>query len=320
MSHDSVPASDSAAPITSSAAESTRVFRAEKETLYVLATPLGNLRDITLRALDILGSVDLILAEDTRVSAKLLARYGIKAPLRALHEHNECKSASSIIDLLQQGHSIALISDAGTPAVSDPGARLVAAVRAAALPVVPIPGPCALIAAISAAGLNAEHFYFAGFLPVQSKARRAQLEILMETLRTLDTALVFYEAPHRIRHTISDLAHAFQEPRDLIIARELTKTFETIQRTPLTDAVAWLDAHPDTERGELVLIVDTPATSLKNTTPRDTTLGDATLTRWLPALLEELPPARAARVAAQATGLPRSVIYDKIKSRRDSAD
>ncbi|MCL2872010.1 MAG: 16S rRNA (cytidine(1402)-2'-O)-methyltransferase [Betaproteobacteria bacterium] len=307
MSHDSAIPSDPAAPIHS-AAVSARIFRAEKSTLYVLATPLGNLRDITLRALDILGSADIILAEDTRVSAKLLTHYGIKAPLRALHEHNERKSAAAIIDLLQQGHSIALISDAGTPAVSDPGARLVAAVRAAALPVVPIPGPCALITAISAAGLNAEHFYFAGFLPVPTKARRAQLE----TLRALDAALIFYEAPHRIRHTLSDLTQAFQEPRDLIIARELTKTFETVQRLPLADAVAWLDEHPDTERGELVLIVDTAATAK----PRDTTPDEAALARWLPALLEELPPARAARVAAQATGIPRSTIYEKIKERK----
>ncbi|MDR0769611.1 MAG: 16S rRNA (cytidine(1402)-2'-O)-methyltransferase [Burkholderiales bacterium] len=302
MSHDSALTSDSAVPA--------RIFRAEKGTLYVLATPLGNLRDITLRALDILGSADLILAEDTRVSAKLLAHYGIKASLRALHEHNERKSADAVVGLLQQGHSIALISDAGTPAVSDPGARLVAAVRAAALPVVPIPGPCALIAAVSAAGLNAEHFYFAGFLPVQSKARRAQLE----TLRTLDAALIVYEAPHRVRHTIGDLVQAFPEPRDLVIARELTKAFETVERVPLADAIVWLDAHPDTERGELVLIVDTPATTQK--TPRDTASDDATLARWLPALLEELPPARAARVAALATGLPRSEIYDKIKERK----
>ncbi|MCL2298279.1 MAG: 16S rRNA (cytidine(1402)-2'-O)-methyltransferase [Proteobacteria bacterium] len=307
MSHDSV---------LTSATTSARVFRAEKGTLYVLATPLGNLRDITLRALDILSSADLILAEDTRVSAKLLTHYGIKAPLRALHEHNERKSAATVIGLLQQNHSIALISDAGTPAVSDPGARLVAAVREAAQPVVPIPGPCALIAAISAAGLNAEHFYFAGFLPVPAKARRAQLEKLSETLRALNAALVLYEAPHRIRHTLGDLMKAFQEPRDLIIARELTKTFETIRRIPLADAMTWLDAHPDTERGELVLIVDTPAPGQQNTAPRDTRADDAMLNRWLPALLEELPPARAARVAALATGLPRGAIYDRIKEKR----
>lgn len=312
MSHDPVLTTDSATLALPSAATSTRAFRAEKGTLYVLATPLGNLRDITLRALDILGSADLILAEDTRVSAKLLTHYGIKAPLRALHEHNEHKSASKVIDLLQQKHSIALISDAGTPTVSDPGAKLVAAVRAAEIPVVPIPGPCALIAAISAAGLNAEHFYFAGFLPVPAKTRRAQMEALAETLRTLSAALVIYEAPHRIRRTLGDLLQTFQEPRDLIIARELTKTFETIQRIPLAEAIAWLDAHPDTERGELVLIVDTPAAAQRNTSAQNTTDDDATLNRWLPALLEELPPARAARVAALATGLPRSAIYDRI--------
>ncbi len=270
----------------------------------MLATPLGNLRDITLRALDILGSADLILAEDTRVSAKLLAHYGIKAPLRALHEHNERKNAAAIIGLLQQGHSLALISDAGTPAVSDPGARLAASVRAAALPVVPIPGPCALVAAISAAGLNAGHFYFAGFLPAQAKARRVQLE----ALRPLDAALVFYEAPHRVRQTFADLIQALPEPRDLIVARELTKTFETIERLPLAEAATWLEANPDTERGELVLIVDTPAAAA----PHDTAPDEAMLARWLPALLEELPPARAARVAALATGLPRSAIYDRI--------
>ncbi|MDR2710975.1 MAG: 16S rRNA (cytidine(1402)-2'-O)-methyltransferase [Burkholderiales bacterium] len=310
MSHDSV--SDSAISAHFSAAPA-RVFRAEKGTLYVLATPLGNLRDITLRALDILSTADLILVEDTRVSAKLLSHYGIKAPLRALHEHNERKSIAAIIALLQQNHSIALISDAGTPAVSDPGARLVAAVRAATLPIVPIPGACALIAAVSAAGLNAEHFYFAGFLPTATKARRAQLE----TLNALDAALIFYEAPHRIRRTLGELIQAFQTPREIIIARELTKTFETIERIPLADAADWLDAHPDTERGELVLIIDTSADATPRNTTTDAAASDATLKRWLPALLKELPPARAAKVAAQATGIPRSAIYERIEGEKD---
>ncbi len=268
----------------------------------MLATPLGNLRDITLRALDILASVDLVLAEDTRVTSKLLNHYGIRARTRALHQHNERQQIDFVLDCLRNQQSLALVSDAGTPAISDPGAKLVAAVREAQFPVVPIPGVSALTAAISAAGLDAEHFYFAGFLPTQRKARNGQLE----KLRAIPAAIIFYEAPHRVRDTLQTLAQYFDPERPLIIARELTKTFETITRLILANAETWLDAHPETERGEIVLIIDAP----KEEKQKDALLDDNTR-RWLAALCEEFPPARAVRIVAAVTGIDRRTLYEE---------
>ena len=281
------------------------VFRAEQGTLYVLATPLGNLRDITLRGLDILESADLILAEDTRVTGKLLSHYDIKTPMRAFHQHNERQNIDFVLDALKKQQSLALVSDAGTPAISDPGAKLIAAVREASFPVIPIPGASALTAAISAVGLDAEHFYFAGFLPTQKKAYGA----LLEKLRVINAAIVIFEAPHRVRDTVATLTQYFDTQRPLIIARELTKTFETISRLTLADASEWLDKHPETERGELVLIIDT-ARKEKQAEKQTVELDDNTL-RWLAALIEELPPARAARVAASVTGIDRAFIYEE---------
>ncbi len=204
-------------------------FRAEAGTLYVVATPLGNLRDVTLRALDILGSADLIAAEDTRTTARLLGHYGIVTRTLALHQHNEAQRAASLVALLAAGKSVALVTDAGTPAISDPGSRLVRAVRDAGHPVVPVPGPSAVVAAISAAGLAATTFVFAGFLPQQAKARR---EALL-ALSPLHAALVIYEAPHRVRATVDDLVAQLPGERTLVVARELTKAFETIAAMPL---------------------------------------------------------------------------------------
>lgn len=272
---------------------------AEPATLYCVATPLGNLRDVTFRALDILRSADRIAAEDTRVTATLLARYGIaKRPL-ALHAHNEAARARLIVAALAAGESVALVSDAGTPAISDPGARLVRAVRDAGFAVVPIPGPAALAAAISAAGLVADQFVFVGFPPGQAKARRA----LLDLLAPLPFALVFHEAPQRVRACAADLAERLGAERTLVVARELTKVFESITALRLGDAPAWFAADPNRERGEFVLIVDAaPAAS-----PAVAVTGDAL--RWLDALLGELPPARAARIVAAQTGVPREALY-----------
>lgn len=277
-------------------------FRAVAGTLYVVATPLGNLRDVTLRALDILGSADVVAAEDTRITARLLARYGITTRVLALHAHNEAQRSGDVVARLGRGESIALVSDAGTPAISDPGARLVHAVRAAGHPVVPIPGPSAATAAMSVAGASASGFVFVGFLPVQAKARRT----LLASVAALPLALVVYEAPHRVRATLGELAQALGGNRTVLIARELTKAFETITAMPLADAAGWAAAGAQRERGEFVLIVDRAPAS--DCAALDDDL-DAACTRWLPALLAELSPARAARVAAAATGLARDVLY-----------
>jgi 16S rRNA (cytidine1402-2'-O)-methyltransferase len=270
--------------------------RAEPGALYVVATPIGNLRDVTLRALDILRSADVVAAEDTRVTSILLVRYGIATRPRALHRHNEAQRVDALVAELAAGRSVALVSDAGTPALSDPGARLVRAARAAGHRVVPIPGASALATAVSAAGLAAERFAFIGFLPMQAKARRECLA----TIAQWPVALVFYEAPHRVSDTVDELAGALDTERTLVVARELTKRFETIASLPLRDAAAWFAADVNRTRGELVLIVDAPAQPAATSLDAD---------RLLAALLEELPPSRAARVAAAASGSPRAALY-----------
>jgi 16S rRNA (cytidine1402-2'-O)-methyltransferase len=267
--------------------------------LYVVATPLGNLRDLTLRARDVLGHVDRIYAEDTRVTATLLAHCGVAARTAALHAHNEVRRASEVLAALAAGQSVALVTDAGTPAISDPGARLVRAVHEAGHRVVPVPGPSAVAAAVSAAGLVAERFLFAGFLPQQAKARRD----LLASFRALPVALVFYEAPHRVQDTAAALATALDPARTLIVARELTKRFEEVARMPLAQASDWFAADSNRVRGEFVLVVDAPAA-----TERESELTPD-VERWLSALLIELPPSAAARVAATATGFSRDALY-----------
>ena len=277
-------------------------FRASAGTLYVVATPLGNLRDVTLRALDILGSADVIAAEDTRMTARLLARYGIATKVVSLHAHNEAGRSADVVARLARGESVALVSDAGTPAISDPGAHLVQSVRAAGHAVVPIPGPSAVAAAVSAAGLVAGSFVFVGFLPTQGKERRTRLA----GLAAIPAALVFYEAPHRVRATVAELAQALGSTRVLVVARELTKAFESIAAMPLGEAEAWVAADPHRERGEFVLIVDEARAVTRD---EQAAASDAETSRWLPALLEELSPARAARVVAAVTGTARSEVY-----------
>ena len=268
-------------------------------TLYVVATPIGNLRDITLRALDVLGEADIIAAEDTRITATLTLHYGITGRLAALHAHNERQRAEEVIAWLAAGKRVALVTDAGTPAISDPGAVLVRAVIDAGFAVVPVPGPSAVIAALSASGLAASQWLFCGFLPATASARAKEIE----RLRNFGCALVFYEAPHRIAATLDALAAALGPERQLVIARELTKRFETIHRAPLGDATAWLAADTNRKRGEFVLIVEPAAPS----PPVEIKSHDALLS----ALLAELPLAQSVRIAVAATAVAKNRIYER---------
>lgn len=261
-----------------------------------MATPIGNLRDITLRALDVLKSVTLIAAEDTRVTAKLLAHYGIATELIALHAHNEKRAAQRVLSHLAEGGSVALVSDAGTPAVSDPGAHLVAAAHAAGYTVTPIPGANAAVTALSAAGFPAPHFLFYGFLPSRGAQRRSVLERLAGCAYTL----IFHEAPHRVAASLGDMAQVFGSRRRILIARELTKRFETLHVCPLGEALNWLNADPDRSRGEFVLIVEGAIETRPDT-------GDAQ--RVLEALLEALPLRQAVALAARITGARRNELY-----------
>ena len=281
--------------------DAAHAFRALPGTLYVVATPLGNLRDLTLRALDVLATASVIAAEDTRVTSVLLRRYGIATQAMSLHAHNEAARVATLMAMLEAGKSVALVSDAGTPAISDPGARLVRAAGDAGYTVVPLPGPSALATAVSAAGLDAEAFVFLGFLPRKAKSRRE----LLATFADVPAAIVIYEAPHRVRATTADLVAALGPDRTLVVARELTKTFETITRIALGDADAWFAADSNRERGEFVLIVDVRPAAQRQIDEGLT----ADAERWLVALLDELPPARAARVVAAATGIRRELIY-----------
>ena len=264
--------------------------------LYVVATPIGNLGDITLRALETLRGVDLVACEDTRHARRLLDHHGIGVPTLALHQHNENEAAARLIRLLGEGKRVALVSDAGTPGVSDPGTRAVAAVRAAGFRVIPLPGPNAAIAAMSAAGIADERFLFVGFLPARVGARRT----VIAQLAPVDAALVFYEAPHRVLETVADLVDLLEPQREIVIARELTKVFEQIERMPLGEAPAWLAADANHQRGEFVLVVSAPP-------PRAGI--DAETERVLAALLAELPVKQAAKLAAQITGQPKNALY-----------
>ncbi len=268
----------------------------EAPSLYVVATPIGNLADITLRALEVLKRVAAVAAEDTRVTSRLLRHYGIDAPLIALHEHNEQRAARKILQLLARGSSVALVSDAGTPAISDPGALAVAAVRAAGFAVVPLPGPNAALAALSAAGAPVSHFLFCGFLPSQAAARRRELD----ALQALPYLLVFYEAPHRVVASVADMAAAFGGERTVTIARELTKLFETIHVCKLGAAGAWLEADANRTKGEFVLLVEGA--------PKAAASAGANQ-RALEIMLRELPLKQAVGLAAALTGGKRNELY-----------
>lgn len=278
--------------------------------LYVVATPIGNLSDISLRALDVLRRAERIACEDTRHSRTLLSHHGIRAPLLALHEHNEEQAAQRLLEALAAGQSVALVSDAGTPAISDPGARAVARVRAAGYAVVPLPGANAAVTALSAAGLTAPQFLFYGFLPAKSAARREAIAVL----RRLTFTLVFYEAPHRLRETVADLAALLEGERTLVVARELTKLFETVTALPLREAPAWFDADPDRLRGEFVLLVSGAA---EQGAAADELDADAE--RMLAVLLEELPLKQAVRLAAKLSGAPRNALYQRALALKSDA-
>ncbi len=265
--------------------------------MYVVPTPLGNLADLTRRAEEVLRQVSWVAAEDTRHSAPLLKQLGSKARTLPAHQHNEREAVVRIVERLSAGESVALISDAGTPGISDPGARIVAAVREAGARIVPLPGPCAAITALSASGLVDEHFLFYGFLPAKAGQRRQAIE----ALRALPFALVFYEAPHRLLDTVADLAAVLGE-RTLVIARELTKLFESIHSAPLSEAADWLKADANRQRGEFVLIVSgAPAHA-------DDGEGERVL-RLL--LADGLPVKQAAKLAAAITGAAKNALYER---------
>ncbi len=271
----------------------------EEGTLYVVATPIGNLGDITQRALEVLRGVDVVAAEDTRDSARLLNFYGISAKLMALHEHNERSAGARIVALLAAGQSVALISDAGTPAVSDPGAHLVAETRAAGYRVIPLPGPNAAVTAISAAGRPDLHFLFYGFLPHTGAERRRVLESLKEQ----PWLLVFYESPHRILDSVADLCAVLGGARQITFARELTKIFESIVTLPLGEALAWLKEDANRQRGEFVLLVS-GAPPVQN----EGIAENAQQT--LKILLAELPLKQAVKLAAEISGEKKNALYD----------
>lgn len=266
-------------------------------TLFVVATPIGNLADLPPRALDTLRRVDAVCAEDTRHTRQLLAHFGIERPLLALHEHNEGELAARLVARLQAGQSLALVSDAGTPLVSDPGFRLVRAAREAGVRVSPVPGPSALVAALSVAGLPSDRFVFEGFLPARSAARRERLAQLACEPRTL----IFYESAHRIADTLADAADAFGAQRQAVLARELTKLFETVLDGSLSALHAQVQADPDQRRGEFVLLVHGAGERADARTAEGR--------RLYAALSRHLPPSTAAKLAAELSGAPRKALY-----------
>jgi 16S rRNA (cytidine1402-2'-O)-methyltransferase len=260
-------------------------------TLFVVATPIGNLADSSPRAIETLRAADIIACEDTRTSRTLLAHHGIAARTVALHAHNEREGSAKLIKALQEGSNVALISDAGTPGISDPGAPLVAAAHREGIRVVPLPGPNAAVAAYSAAGFAADRFLFAGFLPAKGN----------KALEELDGpwAVVLYEAPHRVLDTAKALLERFGPTREIVIARELSKKFEEVARMPLGDAPAWLAGGPHRQQGEFVLVLG----------PGEPQRAPADADRVLRVLLESLPAAEAAKLAAKITGVPRKELY-----------
>ena len=268
--------------------------------LYVVATPIGNLADISARAIEVLGAVDRIVAEDTRHSRKLLQHYALQTPTMALHEHNERELAPQLVQQLVEGRSLAMISDAGTPLISDPGFNLVRLARAAGVPVVPVPGPSALICALSASGLPTDRFVFEGFLPARRIARKHRLEQLCRESRTL----VFYESSHRIVESLRDMQALFGDQRQAVVARELTKQFETIKGDSLAALVHWMTADSNQQKGEFVVLVQ----GLEQAESNDVTPEAEQL---LQELLEELPIKKAAKLAARITGLNKRALYDR---------
>jgi 16S rRNA (cytidine1402-2'-O)-methyltransferase len=271
----------------------------QQGTLYVVATPIGNLGDITLRAIETLKTVDVIAAEDTRHSSGLLSHFGISKKLIAVHEHNEQQSAEKLLAQLKNGENIALVTDAGTPGISDPGAIVVKIVREAGVKVVPIPGASAVITALSASGITQNGFYFHGFLPASGAARRKTLE----TLKSQTVTLVLYEAPHRIVECVVDLAKILGENRKITFCRELTKTFETIYTCPASLASTWLRADANQQRGEFVLLIEAaPVVEIEEISEE--------AQRVLKCLLADLPLKQAVALATEITQLKKNDLYE----------
>jgi 16S rRNA (cytidine1402-2'-O)-methyltransferase len=262
-----------------------------------VATPIGNLGDIGQRALEVLRAADLVAAEDTRVTGALLAHFGIDKPLLAVHQHNERRSVERVLSALVAGQAVALATDAGTPGLSDPGALIVRAVRAQGVATIPIPGPSALAAAWSVSGFSGP-FLFHGFLPSRAAERRK----VLATLAHLPYALLFYEAPHRVIDTARDLATVLGEAREVVLARELTKMFETVHACALGELAPWLEADANRQRGEFVLVVAGAAQSEPQNELAEKALG---------VLLEDLSPAQAARLAARIAGVARAPLYER---------
>jgi len=275
-------------------------------TLFVVATPIGNLQDLTPRALQVLRDVSLIAAEDTRHSARLMQYFGIATPMTACHDHNEREKGLRLVERLLAGDDIALISDAGTPLISDPGFHLVRQAREAGVKVSPVPGACALIAALSAAGMPSDRFAFEGFLPAKAHGRQQRLQALLAEPRTW----LVYEAPHRLLECLRDMQQVLGSQRRVLLARELTKTFETLHAAPLDELVAWVAADADQQRGECVLVVE-------GAPEPEADEVSAQALRVLDLLLAELPVKRAARLAADITGVRKNLLYQVALERGD---
>lgn len=284
--------------MTNSASTSTSSPLSATGVLYVVATPIGNLADMVPRAVEALQTVALIAAEDTRHSSRLLAHFDIKTPAIAYHDHSDDQRTEHILQRLLNGEHVALISDAGTPLVSDPGYRLVREARQSGIQVIPIPGACAMIAALSAAGLPSDRFAFEGFLPAKQTARCSVLQSLANETRTL----IFYEAPHRILETLRDIAQIFGAEREVVIARELTKTFETIRGGPVAEITDWVAGDANQQRGEIVLLV-------RGASAPTASDMHAEAERVMRVLLEDLTIKQAASLGAKLTGLKKNFLY-----------
>ncbi|AVN19024.1 16S rRNA (cytidine(1402)-2'-O)-methyltransferase [Acinetobacter pittii] len=267
--------------------------------LFVVATPIGHLDDMTFRAIDILKSVSIVAAEDTRQSAQLFKHYNISTQLTACHDHNESNKIEQLVQKLLAGDNVALISDAGTPLISDPGFKLVRAAQEHGIKVVPVPGACAAIAALSAVGLPSDRFSFEGFLPSKASQRISQLEKLKNETQTL----IFYEAPHRILECVKNMAEVFGENRPVGFAREITKTFETIKKMTLKDLVSFIENDHNQEKGEIVLVV--------GGAPEKTDLEQEKLDELLKRLLQDLSVKAASQLAADLTGVKKKVAYQR---------
>jgi len=274
-------------------------------TIYLVATPIGNLEDISPRALRILAEVDLIAAEDTRHSAKLLRHFGIGTPVTAYHDHNEREKAQQLVSRVVGGESLALISDAGTPLVNDPGYHLVKAAREAGILLVPVPGACAAITALSVSGLPTDKFLFAGFPPAKPVTRKNYFNAKSR----LEVTLIFYESPHRIVESLTDMREIFGGERSAVVARELTKKFETVRSDSLTELVNWIKRDANQQKGEFVVLVQGVSADTNAEIDEDTE-------RLLLQLAEELPPKKAAAITAEYFGLRKNRLYEYLLDRK----